>query len=302
MPERSSNPAAPPPPSPGARPPMGPTPPPRGPRHVARTTGAPPPRSSAWRRFWLVGGAALTVVVVVFTALQVVSWIAREDLRVGRTFTSEELAGVRVVEIRNSAGGVDVIGSDTSEVRVDASGSRGLFETRHSQQIVGDRLVLTGSCPVFGEHCRLDYQVRVPSQLPLVVRGSHGSTSLRGLSAPVRVEVEDGQVELARISADVELDLQFGRLRAVQLTGSSFDARIAHSSADITFERDPGQLTLDTRFSGVDVWMPADAGPFSLTSTSSFGDVDNQLRTDPASPSRIVVDNEFGSVNLAHIG
>jgi hypothetical protein len=176
----------------------------------------------------------------------------------GAPQTSKTLDAVRGtrLELTNYAGEVVVRAWDRNAVRVDARHAR-LDSVLVEQQ--GDAIQISrarGSSDAPPYRSRnsfggsVDYDISVPSWMPLRLSGTFLFVSIEGVQADVRVETVRGDVEvrggsgsvsLKSIEGNVSLEGATGRINATTAEG---DVTIAACGGEITAETLEGVLTL----------------------------------------------------------
>jgi Putative adhesin len=275
-------------------------------------TATPPPppildgtdqAPSFWRRrgvrtAWIVLGSFFTIASVTWVAVETVARLAHE-------VTTEELSwadsGITTVEIRNSAGDTAVVGTDTDTIELTSRISRGLFDTDHDARVEGDRLVLTTDCPeVINHFCEVDQRLVVPRGVEVEIVSYRGDTEVADVDGHVRIFNEDGRVDLARLGGRLDLDLRHGTAEGTQLRSADVTTTAEYGRVRLAFAEAPDLVTVDAQFGDVEILVPDDDTTYAVVSSTQFGDTDNQLRTDPQSPARIVVTTEFGRVRLGY--
>lgn len=280
------------------------------------TPTAPPPppvldrpsdrgRRSLWRRpairsAWIVLGSLFTVGALAWGALEAVGWIARGETTESHSWAAADVA---TIVIHNEAGEVHVTRGDGPDVELTSHIERGLFDTDHSERLVGDRLELRGECPELVNHyCRVDLDLTVPDGIAVEIRTQQGTTSVTGIDAPVSVRSDHGRVELARLGGPLDLRVRHGSLSGIGLRSSDVVAVAEHGRMDLAFAEAPTSVRVSNQFGSIDLVLPDDGTAYAVTSASSFGRVDNQLHVDSQSPHLIDVSVEFGRASLGYAG
>ena len=105
-----------------------------------------PAVSPRTRTAWKVAASVAAVLLLVFGVVQTISALAHGERTITRTFPA---AGVATVAVEVSSGSVEVVAAEVDEITVTARVSDGFRSTGAEQTIDGDRLVLTGSCPLY---------------------------------------------------------------------------------------------------------------------------------------------------------
>ena len=176
----------------------------------------PPRRNRGVRILWLIFGAVLFVGRLTWGAYEVVSTLSHEERTEIATYPA---AGLTTVDVDNDGGGsVRVVATDGDEVGRRAEISEGLRATGERQEVVGDVLELRASCPNFGsDWCGVSYELQVPRDLALVVRGDTGSVDVTGMTGVVDVNADNGSVELTGLSGTIRASTDNGRVEGFDL-------------------------------------------------------------------------------------
>lgn len=264
------------------------------------------PRPSPWKRrgvrqAWIVGGSIMTAIALAATLVQVVSGVARETFVVEETIPAADLDGVRIVQVENDRGSVNLVGTDADDVELTTEVTRGLRSPTHGWRIDGDRLVIESRCPNFiDQFCDVDHDIQVPREMEVVLDVQEGRTVASDVDGPLEARVDRGDMELIRISGPVTARVHHGALRASQISAPTLAADISHGRLEIAFAWTPTRVTIDSQFADVDVSVPDEPGTYAVSVETQFGNTTNALRTDPRSASSIEVTSEFGRVTLGY--
>src|SRR5262249_60018630 len=98
-----------------------------------------------------------------------------------RVFT----APIATVDVRTNGGPIIVRAGTASSVTVDTTLERGITRPSHTEQLIGDRLVLTAKCPpTVNVFCRVTYAIRVPEGTSVVADSGGGSGTIVGAPRP----------------------------------------------------------------------------------------------------------------------
>ncbi|HST40497.1 MAG TPA: DUF4097 family beta strand repeat-containing protein [Conexibacter sp.] len=200
---------------------------------------------------FIVVGVLVGAFCVAYAALFLAAMtVHREDS------TTQTYSDVRHLRVKGGEGDITVIAEARDDVQVVARREWSLAEPEIKQGFDEDgKLTLSGSCGFVGSigpsGCETDFELRVPLDLTLDVRGSSGDVTARGLAA------------------DAYLCTSSGDLRAIDVTGP---LRVAVSSGDVTVEGYGGR-TVSAHGSSGDVVVRTRAVPDRVEAVTSSGDV-----------------------------
>jgi Putative adhesin len=248
---------------------------------------------------WRIGGSLGAVCVLGFGTMQSVSQIAHEEETVVRHFDG---AGLRLIDVDNSAGSVHVVGVDGDEVTVRARVSHGLRSTGESAHLDGDRLVLESTCPLVGSNfCHVSYDVEVPNDVDVVIQADE-RISVSDVTGDVEASTDNGRVEAARIDGDVELYSDNGRVTGTDLRAGTARAASDNGRVELGFLAPPGSVTAASDNGSVEVILPDTPEDYRIVDVSS----DNgtaatpDIRIDPESQRTITATSDNGDVTVRY--
>ncbi|MEO8694010.1 MAG: hypothetical protein ABI658_10870 [Acidimicrobiales bacterium] len=256
---------------------------------------APPSRSS--RSAWIVAGSVFCVLSLAYGVYAVVDLLSFGRDHYQRTFTE----AVTTVEIHNGAGSVRVEGTSGNEIAIDASIRRGLRKPSHTESITGSRLVLNANCPsMFTNTCNLNYAVRVPAGIAVVIRSDGGGVRLSDLTGNVDASSSGGSVNVARMSGTLRLRSSGGGIGGEGLRSAEVDASSSGGGVKLAFAAAPTSVAVDSSGGGVTVELPTTTDSYQLRVSSSGGSVSTPVRSDPASPRIIDAHSSGGGVTVRY--
>ncbi|HUP72384.1 MAG TPA: hypothetical protein VM282_04990 [Acidimicrobiales bacterium] len=214
-----------------------------------------------------------------------------------RTFTD----AITTVEIHNSAGSVRIDGASGSEIAIDGSIRRGLRQPNHTETITGDRLVLDAKCPtLFTNMCNLNYAVRVPAGVAVVIRSNGGGVRVSDVSGPIDAASSGGGVRVFRTSGDLRLRSSGGGISGEGVRSANVDASSSGGGIRLAFAAAPTSVVVDSSGGGVTVELPNTTDAYQLRVSSSGGGVSTPVRSDPTSSRIIDAHSSGGGVTIRY--
>ena len=252
--------------------------------------------STATRLLWLGLGSALAVVALAFGTLQTVSALAHDTFTENLTFPA---AGISVLEVDADNGSVEITGADVEEISVVAEVSDGLFGTRHDATVEGGTLQLQTTCPPLSTWCSVDYRVVVPRPVSVVLHATNHVT-VRDVTGYVRVDADNGRVDLARLGGDLAVNVDNGRLTAVGLRSPHVGVDADNGRIELDFAAAPAEVTASSDNGSVDIVVPDTGEAYRVDVRTDNGSQDVGVRTDPESARAIVVRTSNGSVTVRY--
>ncbi|HYD09468.1 MAG TPA: hypothetical protein VEA78_05145 [Acidimicrobiales bacterium] len=252
------------------------------------------------RRAWLAIGSLATILTLGFSTFLVVNVVAHDEVMAAHRFAADD---VDVLDLRSENGHVEIIGADVDEIEIIAAVDHGLRRTSHDVDLDGRTVVVRDDCPTgIPVWCRVDYDLLVPRDLPLVVRTDNGSIDVRDVDADVRVQSRNGSIDLVRLRGRVDASTVNGSLRARGLTGDDLVGRADNGSIRVSFSESPSYVDVRGRHGSIDVVVPDEEGVrYRVDGGSAFrGSIDVGVRTDRDSERIIVAETQIGSVTIRY--
>lgn len=265
---------------------------------LSRRLRALPPDNRGVRWAWIVLGSLFAVPLLLFGTFQVVSQLAHDEETVQLTFTEP---GIQTLDIRVDAGEIRVIGTDEDTISVTARISNGLRATTHDERVEGDTLVLRSSCPgVFANFCSTDYTVRVPRHLTLIARGDNSRISVGDLTGGATITTDNGGVEALRIDGPLDLRSDNGTITADEIRSTDVQASSDNGSIRLTLVNPPERVQARSDNGSITIIVPDTDHTYATDLTTDNGNVNNHVRTDPASPRTITASSDNGSITVRY--
>jgi Putative adhesin len=161
---------------------------------------APPPPAPAVRprpgvrTAWIVAGSILSFVVLGWGTAQTVSLMSRDRFTETATF---DASGITGLEVDNGLGDVEVLVGGRDEVVVDTSVDAGLQPPDRDVRVVGDTVVVRGSCDgVWTVWCSVEHSALVPTGIEVQVFSGDGDVRIEGDLGRISVVANEGDVEI----------------------------------------------------------------------------------------------------------
>jgi hypothetical protein len=247
---------------------------------------------------WLCGGSLFSIALLAWGTLSVFDLVAHE-----RSHVHTEIATpVRSVEVHLDNGSLDIVGSDTATPSVDATVSRGLRPTHHSEEVIGDRLVVRSTCAsLLDTWCGVDFRLVVPSDVALSISSGDASVTIGNVTGDIGVTSSDGSVHVDGAHGALDLHSSDGNITATKVVS----AAVAHASSgdghvSATFAQSPTDVSVHTGDGGVTIVVPDTPGAYRVETSTGDGGVSTTIRTDPNSANRITVSTGDGSISIRY--
>ncbi len=237
--------------------------------------------------------------VAVWGALFFAAWSVRQTERSARVY-----ADVETLRIDGGNGDIEVIAEDRDDVEVVTHMTWGLKKPRIEQGFSGGALRLTGGCGFWGsfgpQGCDAEFEVRVPRDLEVDVRGSSGDVSGHGLTGPVTLLTSSGDVEAIDLSGRLRIGSSSGDLDVENYRGREVEADA--SSGDVTVRAlvVPSRIDAVTSSGDVTVVVPGEVAYDVETDTSS-GDTSVEVDQSRGSRHFVRAKTSSGDVSVVRL-
>lgn len=248
---------------------------------------------------WRAVGGVLALGTVAWAGFNTVTLVAHEE----RTeVTPYDAASVRSIHVDNSAGSVTIQGSpERDEITVTARISEGLRATGERQELIGDQLELHASCPLFGgDWCRVRYTVEVPAAVDVRVDTDNGRIEVQGVDGVVDLDADNGGVEVVDVTGDLTIAGDNGSITASELASATVVAETDNGSLTLEFVEPPDSVEARSDNGSVEVVLPATEVAYRLDVTTDNGDVSDDIRTAPDSDRSILAESDNGDVTVRY--
>lgn len=206
--------------------------------------------------------------VAVWGALFFAAWSVRQTERSSRVY-----ADVETLRIDGGNGDIEVIAEDRDDVEVITHLTWGLKKPQIQQGFSGGALRLTGGCGFWGsfgpEGCEAEFEVRVPADLEIDVRGSSGDVSGRGLTGPVSLATSSGEIEATDLSGRLRINASSGDIDVEGYRGTDVDAETSSGEVAVRALAVPRRISAVTSSGDVSVIVPGSVAYDVETDTSS---------------------------------
>ncbi len=253
------------------------------------------PGSRVARAIWITLGGILAIAALGWGTYNVISILAHEEHTERSTFASAEVSSLAV---ENENGSVTITAAPGDTVTVVAEVSDGWKSTEVSTELVDGVLELRADCPVFvSPWCSVDYTVSIPADRPVTVDGS-GSVRVRGMTASVDIDSDDGRIELDDIGGAIDVSNDDGRIVGRRLTAPTVDATNQNGSIELSFLDPPQSVAAHTSNGSIEVVVPDTEVLYRVEMDTSHGGTDNLVRTDPNSDRVIDLSTRNGSITV----
>ena len=254
-----------------------------------------PERAPAQPHRGVVVAAVLLVVVVIGTgAVQLFSQVARGTVESSRVL--RPLAERLTVD--SAIGDVTVVPSTDGQVHVHTVVRHGLGQPVLVQESTPSGVRLDVDCnEMLPSHCDVTSTVELPPAFELVVNGTAGDVTARGLTGPIRVDREGGDIALFDTTGPVDVTTTWGEITARGMRSDTVRAESRTGDVRLELLDPPQTVQVNAQAGEVDVEVPAEAD-YRVSVWTRWGEESVGVPVDPASPRMITVDGDSGDIRL----
>ena len=253
--------------------------------------------SAAVRRVWTIGGSLFAVPLLIISTAQIAGTLARGRTAEVTTFAAAE---IRLLDVRNRSGSVEVVGREVAEVTVSADMSHGFQRSRHRASVEDGVLTVRTSCPIFSADCSVRYRIVVPASMAVTARAHNGRLTVADVTGNVRVGGDNGAIELARLSGALHASTNNGRVRGTSLSSEDVTAESDNGDVELELAQPPRRVSASTHNGTVDVVLPETSHTYRVDLATHNGRTETAVRTDPASARSIVGRSDNGSLSVRY--
>lgn len=146
--------------------------------------------------------------------------------------------------------------------------------------------------------CSVDYNVVVPSDVPVKVINGGGAVALDGVKADVAISTKTGTVMLEKSYGRVEVETDTGAVKGTAV--SSLDVMVKTDSAqvDLRFAASPKNVDVESQAGAVHIAVPKTATNYQVDVSSQSGKTVTDIARDGNSPFSIKARSGSGDVTV----
>ena len=247
---------------------------------------------------WLAAGSVLTASAFAWGTFNIVDLLAHE---VGTETEVIDAEGLSMIDIDNSIGRVVVTGTDTEQITIVARVSDGLRATGNSHRVVGDRLEIRGTCPLFGSMwCSVDYRIEVPADVDLDIDADDDRVEVVDMRGALTIDNDNGSIRIRGAEGPLRATTDNGSIHATGVRSTTVFADSDNGSVEIVMVVPPQDLRASTDNGSVEVVLPDSPDAYAVDASTDNGRVSNDVRTDPASSRTITLSSDNGNVTVRY--
>jgi hypothetical protein len=250
------------------------------------------------RAAWLVTGSILAAAALTSGTYNVVGLLAHEmETRVDIV----PAAGIAVLDVDDGAGSVTVQSADVDQITVRARIGHGMRRSGSSVRVEGDRLVVRGSCPVFGsEWCDVRYTIEVPRRIDVVLRSDNHDVRVTGIEGRVEMRSDNGSLRASDVIGDVVMSSDNGGIHGFALRSADVRVDTDNGGVELELVTAPRHVEATSDNGDVLVEVPQGGESYAVSISTDNGNADNQVRTDPASDRQVRIETDNGDATIRY--
>jgi len=253
------------------------------------------------RAFWNITGSIMFATTIGWGGYNLATLLGhseRDEVRV------VDAAGVHLIDVSNSAGGVTVTGTDAAtksgEIEVRAHISDGIRSTEDRQEVVDGVLRIRASCPEFGSMwCEAKYTIEVPHDMAVKLRADNDGIHVADITGAVDVDSDNGSLTLTGLSGGIVAGTDNGSIRGTLLTSSRSRFETDNGSVRVQFDAAPTSVVGRSDNGGVTVVVPA-GDAYAVKTSTDNGSTHVDVTNDPSSGRTIDIATDNGSLTVRY--
>ncbi len=243
------------------------------------------------------------IVCVVFGAFVVVwaaLWFAAASVQRSDTQTTV-YSGVERLRVKGGTGDIKVIAEQRDDVEVIVHRTWALAEPDVDQGFEGGELTLRNGCTFWGtfgpQGCGSEFELRVPLDLPLDVRGASGDVSAKGIAGDAYIGTSSGDVTVIDASGPLRTGASSGDVTVEGYSGADVTAHA--SSGDVVVRARTSPRRIEAVASSGDVTVAVPGGvAYDVIADASSGDDRVAVDRASSSPHKIEAHASSGDVDV----
>jgi hypothetical protein len=217
-----------------------------------------------------------------------------------RQTSSETYTDISRIELDLANASIRITGGG-DRVVVDQRVTSGWLGTTVRHEVSGDTLRLVMRCPLFiGINCRAEFDLQVPGDTELTGRTANGRIEIGDVDGNVDIGTSNGAVELTRLSGTLRANTSNGAIRASDLGSLDVDFRTSNGRIEVDASQPPDRIVARTSNGRIEIALPSEAPPYAVDASTSNGNTQLDIRTDPASAHRIEARTSNGSITIRY--
>ena len=250
------------------------------------------------RTAWIAVGSVIATAALASGTFNIVELLAHEMETRVETVDAE---GITVLDVDNDAGSVTIESADVDQITVRARIGHGLRRSGSSVRVEGNRLLVHGSCHVFGSQwCDVRYTIEVPADIDVVVSADNDGIRVTGIDGRVELHSDNGSIRATDINGDVEFSADNGSIEGVGLNSSAVQADSNNGSIDLGLRQPPRTVSLSSDNGDILVVVPRGDEVYAVELSTDNGNTDNRLDIDASSDRHVTASTDNGDIMLRY--
>lgn len=246
------------------------------------------------------------ILCVVFGALVVVwaaLWFAAASVQRSDT-RSSVYSGVERLRVKGGSGDITVVAEQRDDVEVIVHRTWGLAEPDIDQGFEDGELTLRNGCGFWGtfgpQGCSTEFELRVPADVPLDVRGASGDVSAKGIAGDAYVGTSSGDVTVLDATGPLRVGASSGNVNVQGYGGEEVTAHA--SSGDVVVRARTAPRRIEAVASSGDVTVAVPGGvAYDVSADASSGDTAVDVERASRSPHEIEARTSSGDVSVVKL-
>lgn len=214
--------------------------------------------------------------------------------------SSESFENIRIIQFDVNNGSVSVTGYG-DDVSIETSTTSGFMGGDVEFRVEGETLRVIQTCPWFiGFSCRASFDITAPTDIQMMGQTSNGRIDLQSLEGAIDLRTSNGNINVAGVGGPLLLRTSNGTITATGLTSRSVDLTTSNGGITATFLIAPTTVSARTSNGGIEVGLPSDSPAFAVDASTSNGQVQTSIRTDPGATSTLTLHTSNGNIAVGY--
>lgn len=136
----------------------------------------------------------------------------------------------------------------------------------------GTKLMISATCAESNEFCDIDLAFEMPAGAALKIEGSTLDVTVEDAMGPTTIDINEGDVTLARVGGAVDVDTRKGKVVGTELKSSRGYFNAWDGALNLAFVAPIFNIQADTNYGDITLKVPY--SPYTVEAKTGSGDLD----------------------------
>jgi hypothetical protein len=205
----------------------------------------------------------------------------------------------RTVTVSVDSGNMRVTQAAGDRLQVTGTAHYSLVRSTVTRHTTPSGVTVSSQCHFVTGVCSFDYQVAVPAGSPAFLSDGSGDLTLRGLSGPVNLQNQEGDIIGTALSGPrVVIGNQSGDIIISGLASARVTASDASGNITLTFTKVPDRVQVSDQSGNIKLVLPRGRTLYRVNASTSSGNRVVNVPTSLVSTHVITVTNQSGDITI----